>query len=66
MAMANFLIGTVIPPTQEKFSKGFVGYRGKYSTCQPASVAQLDVSLIGDQKVVGLTPAGLATFFHGD
>ena len=32
----------------------------------PASVAQLDVHLTGGQDFVGLTPAGLATFFHGD
>ena len=28
----------------------------------PAAVAQLDAHLTGDQKVTGLTPAGLATF----
>ena len=32
----------------------------------PASVAQLDVRLTGDQEIVGLTPAGSATFFRGD
>ena len=32
----------------------------------PASVAQLNAHLIGDQEVAGLTPAGWATFFHGD
>ena len=29
-------------------------------------VAELDTHLTGDQEVAGLTPAGLATFFHGD
>ena len=33
---------------------------------QPASVAQLDSRPTGDQEVAGLTPARLATFFHGD
>ena len=32
----------------------------------PASVAQLDPRSTGDQEVVGLTPAGSATFFRGD
>ena len=32
----------------------------------PASVAQLDVHPTGDLEVVGLTPAGSATFFCGD
>ena len=31
-----------------------------------ALVAQLDVHPTGDQKVAGSTPAGSATFFHGD
>ena len=35
-------------------------------TLQPASMAQLDARPTGDQEVGGLTPAGLATFFHGD
>ena len=30
-----------------------------------ASKAQLDVRPTGDQEIVGLTPAGLATFFRG-
>ena len=30
------------------------------------SAPQLDVSPTGDQEVVGLIPARLATFFHGD
>ena len=29
-------------------------------------MAQLDACPTGDQEVVGSTPAGLATFFHGD
>ena len=33
---------------------------------KPASVAQLDAHPTADQEVVGLTPTGLATFFHGD
>ena len=37
-----------------------------YTTMGPASVAQLDARQTGDQEVVGLTPAGSATFFHGD
>ena len=32
----------------------------------PASVAQLDVHLTSGQDFVDLTPAGLATFFHGN
>ena len=32
----------------------------------PASVAQLDVRLTGDQEVADSTPAGSATFFRGD
>ena len=32
----------------------------------PASMAQLDACLTGDQKVVGLTPSRWATFFRGD
>ena len=32
----------------------------------PQSLAQLDVRQTGDQTVAGSTPAGLATFFHGD
>ena len=32
----------------------------------PALVAQLDARQTGDQEVVGSTPTGLATFFHGD
>ena len=31
-----------------------------------ASVAQLDARPIGDEEVVGSTPAVLATFFRGD
>ena len=31
-----------------------------------ASMAHLDVLLTGDQEVVGSTPPGSATFFHGD
>ena len=31
-----------------------------------AVVAQLDAPPTGDQEVAGLTPAGSATFFHGD
>ena len=30
------------------------------------SMAQRDAHPTGDQEVVGLTPAGSATFFHGD
>ena len=30
------------------------------------SLAQLDGHPTGDQEVAGSTPAGLATFFHGD
>ena len=30
------------------------------------SVAQLDARPTEDQEVAGLTPAGSATFFHGD
>ena len=33
---------------------------------QPAWVAQLDAHPTGDQEVVGSTPSGSATFFHGD
>ena len=33
---------------------------------EPASLAQKDTHLTGDQEVAGLTPAGLAKFFHGD
>ena len=29
-------------------------------------MTQLDAHLTGDQEVVGLTPAGSATFFRGD
>ena len=29
-------------------------------------MANLDGHLTGDQEVAGSTPAGLATFFHGD
>ena len=32
----------------------------------PASVAQLDACPTGDQEVAGSTPAGSATFFHGN
>ena len=32
----------------------------------PASVAQLDAQLTGNQELVGSTPAGSATFFRGD
>ena len=32
----------------------------------PASLAQLDAHPSGDQEVVGLTPAGSATFFRRD
>ena len=32
----------------------------------PASVAQLDAHMTGDQEVAGSTPAGSATFFRGD
>ena len=39
---------------------------GHEANGQPASLAQLDVHLTGDQEVTGLTPAGLATFFCGD
>jgi len=28
IAILNFMVGTFIPPSQEKFSKGFTGYRG--------------------------------------
>ena len=31
-----------------------------------ASVSQLDARPTGVQEVAGLTPAGLATLFHGD
>ena len=33
---------------------------------RPASIAQLYICPTGDQEVAGLTPAGLATFFHED
>ena len=33
---------------------------------EPASVAQLDVGLTGDQEVAGSAPAGLTIFFCGD
>ena len=33
---------------------------------RPASVAQLDACPTGEQEVAGSTPAGSATFFHGD
>ena len=33
---------------------------------QPASVAQLDAYLTGDQEVAGSNPARSATFFRGD
>ena len=33
---------------------------------QPALVAELDGRPTGDQEVAGLTPAGMATSFHGD
>ena len=32
----------------------------------PALVAQLNTHPPDDQEVAGLTPAGSATFFHGD
>ena len=32
----------------------------------PASVAQLDARLIGDQEVAGSIPARSATYFRGD
>ena len=32
----------------------------------PATMAQLDARLTGDQEVLGLTHAALGTFFHGD
>ena len=32
----------------------------------PASVAPLDAHPTGCQEVAGSTPAGSATFFHGD
>ena len=43
----------------------------KHNVCfllliQPATVAQLDAHLTGDQEVAGKTPAGSATFFRGD
>ena len=34
--------------------------------CMPASVAQSDARLTGDQEVTGATPARSATFFRGD
>ena len=36
------------------------------STCQLALVVQLDARPTEDQEVAGSTPAGSATFFHGD
>ena len=33
---------------------------------EPASVAQLDARLTGDQRVAGSTPAESATFFRGE
>ena len=36
-----------------------------YKTNRP-SVAQLDARPSSDQEVAGSTPAGPATFFHGD
>ena len=38
----------------------------KYSSSQLGSVAQMDARLTGDQEVAGSTPAGSATFFHGN
>ena len=35
----------------------------RFGSSLPAQVVHLDVNLTGDQEVVGLTPAGLATFF---
>ena len=35
-------------------------------TVEPALMAQLDARPTGNEDVAGLTPAGLATFFHGD
>ena len=42
------------------------GTSNEYPKNKPASVAQLDVRPAGYQEVAGLTPAGSATFFHGD
>ena len=31
LAIANFVIGSFIPPTNTERAKGFVGYSGKYN-----------------------------------
>ena len=38
----------------------------KASTILPVLMAQLDMPQTDDQEVASLTPAGMATFFHGD
>ena len=56
------------------FSRHFFTYSMKMRVWQvpvfwqrlPVFVAQLDARPTGDQEVAGLTPAGLAIFFHGD
>lgn len=30
-AMADFLIGSLIPPSSQQMAKGFVGWRGKFT-----------------------------------
>ena len=37
-----------------------------FTLSMPASVAQLDTPLTGDQEVAGSTATGSATFFGGD
>ena len=44
----------------------YFSYFSTKSYISPASVALLDTHSTSDQEVAGLTPAGLATFFHGD
>ena len=44
----------------------FFGKQINQMPYQPASMAQLDAHLTGDQKVVCSTSTELATFFRGD
>ena len=44
----------------------YSSYTPRLIDLKPASVAQLDAHLTGDQEVGGSTPAGLAIFFRRD
>ena len=58
VAIGNFLIGTFIPPSDEKFSKGFTGYRSK------AELWSHVISVCANQTILLINPFTTKTEFN--